>query len=334
MTTYDTNSGSLPNRSLARWAALIVVVLGLLVPTAAPAEADGRGHRNHRFPAVINLPNGFQPEGITIDRRGRDRGIAYFGSRVDGDIYAANLRTGKGKVISQGPGSPSIGLKTDHHGLLYVSGGPAGTARVVDVHSGEILATYQLATNPTTVPTFVNDVVLTRNYAWFTDSQRPVLYRVPRAHHGHPARESAVHTLPLTGDWVQQPGFNANGIAVTPDGRSLLVVQSPTGLLFKVHPRTGMATQVDLGGELLTNGDGLLVKGRTLYAVQNRLNQVAVVKLDRSGSSGRLLTTLRSPNFDIPTTIASYRKHLWLPNARFGLTAPDTTYTAVRVNRP
>ena len=48
-----------------------------------------------------------------------------------------------------------------------------------------------------------------------------------------------------------------------------------------------MATTVDLGGYPLTNGDGLLVKGRTLYVVRNRLNQVAVVKLNWRGTAGR-----------------------------------------------
>ena len=55
-------------------------------------------------------------------------------------------------------------------------------------------------------------------------------------------------TLPLTGDWVQQPGFNANGIAETPDHQALLVIQSATATLFRVDPATGEATTVDLGG--------------------------------------------------------------------------------------
>ncbi|HYI54062.1 MAG TPA: superoxide dismutase, partial [Microlunatus sp.] len=215
--------------------------------------------------------------------------------------------------MSQGPGTASVGLKTDNQGLLYVAGGPAGTARVVDVRKGRTIMSYQL----TTATSFVNDGVLTPRTAWFTDSQQAQLYAVPLARGGRPAPASAVRTLPLSGDWQQAAGFNANGIAVAPDGRSLLVVQSPTGFLFRVDPRTGVAARVDLGGPLLTNGDGLLVEGRTLYAVQNQLNRVAVIRLDRSGSSGRLLTTVTDPDFDVPTTIAAYGKSLWLPNARF-----------------
>ena len=41
-----------------------------------------------------------------------------------------------------------------------------------------------------------------------------------------PDSSDDIVTLPLTGDWVQQPGFNANGIAETPDHKALLVIQS------------------------------------------------------------------------------------------------------------
>ena len=67
------------------------------------------------------------------------------------------------------------------------------------------------------------------------------------------------------------------------------MVKSATGQLFRVNPRTGAATEVDLGGYALTNGDGLLVQGRTLYVVQNRLNQVAVIELNRRGTAATLV---------------------------------------------
>ncbi len=72
------------------------------------------------------------------------------------------------------------------------------------------------------------------------------------------------------------------------------MINSSNGLLYRVDD-DGVATPVDLGGYVITNGDGLLREGRTLYAVQNRLNQVAVFKLDKSGASGELRDTLTSP---------------------------------------
>ena len=127
-------------------------------------------------------------------------------------------------------------------------------------------------------------------------------------------------TLPLTGEWVQPAGgFGANGIEQTPDHRALLVINSTTGTLFRVNKHTGNATKVDLGGVPLTNGDGMLLHGRTLYVVQNQLNQIAVVKLNKRGTAGTVgPTRLTNPEFDVPTTVASYKGSLYLPNARFG----------------
>jgi sugar lactone lactonase YvrE len=283
----------------------LLVAAGVSAASAAPAGTGGG-----QVEDLIDLPDGFQPEGIAIDQRG----IAYFGSLTDGDIYAADLRTGSGAIISEGPGTPSVGLKVDRLGRLFVAGGPSGGIRVIDSTSGDVLATYQLSTDPA----FINDVVLTREGAWFTNSQAAELYLVPIGPSGELPGADEIVTLDLTGEWTQQAGFNANGIAETTDKKALLVIQSATGTLFRVDPATGEATAVDLGGVSLQFGDGLLVVGRTLYVVQNRLNQVAVIRLDSSGISGTLVDTLTSEDFDVPTTVAAYGSDLFLPNARFG----------------
>ena len=302
--------------------ALIGAVTSLGLTALAPAAAAPDMTTSEPFPDRIELPNGFLPEGIAIGAGP----FAWFGSRADGDIFQANLVTGEGEVISQGPGTPSVGLKADLRGRLFVAGGTAGDGRVVSVRTGEILASYQF----TTGPSFVNDVVITEDAAWFTDSMRAELYRLPLGPDGSLPDEA--EAVPLSGDWQQTPGFNANGIAQTPDRRALLVVQSSTGLLFRVDPSSGEATQVDLGGTLLTAGDGLLVVGRTLYAVQNQLNQVAEIRLDRAGTSGTLVATHTSPDFDIPTTVAAFGPWLYLPNARFNTPpTPDTPYWVTRI---
>jgi sugar lactone lactonase YvrE len=259
--------------------------------------------------------------------------FAFFGSRADGDIYRVNLVTGKGSVFSQGPGpgSPSVGMKIDLLGRLFVAGGTGGDARVVNAFNGDILRSYTFGN----APTFVNDVVLTPEAAWFTDSQQPFLYKVPFGRFGRLADQDDVVQLPLGGDYVHQPGFNLNGIARTPDGRALLAVQSPTGFLFRIDPETGTATRVDLGGALLVNGDGLLLSGRTLFVVQNRDNQVAVVRLDAAGTQGAVTQTLTDPRFDVPTTVAAFGNRLYLPNARFGVPSPETAaYNAVAIPKP
>jgi sugar lactone lactonase YvrE len=319
-----------------RW--LAVVALGaaataiLATPAAGAAPTAGTvvpsaNQHGDRFPTEFALPTGFLPEGIAIG----DRPTAYFGSRADGDIFRVNLATGAGEVISQGPGTPSVGMKLDQRGRLFVSGGPAGDGRVVDVRSGAILASYQFAA----APTFINDVVLTPAGAYFTDSNNAALYHVPVGKRGHLPAQSGVVTIPLGGEWVQNPGFNANGIARTPDGRALIVVNSGTGTLFRVDPANGVATAIDLGGETVVNGDGLLLDGRTLYVVQNQLNAVAVIRLNHRGTVGTVTQRLTDARFDVPTTIARFGDRLYLPNARFGVASPETaTYNAVAIPRP
>ena len=298
--------------------AATVTVAAMLAPssTAAPPAKP--------FPATIDLPDGFAPEGIAIGKGPN----AWFGSLADGDIYRANLRSGRGGVISEGPGTPSVGLKVDRRGRLFVAGGPAGNGRVVSVRSGAVLASYQFTTDPS----FVNDVVLTRSAAWFTDSFNPQLYAVPLSRSGRLADPADIITLPLGGEWEQGTGFGANGITTTPDREALLVVHSTAGLLYRVDPTTGDAAVVDLGGAHLTAGDGMLLVGKTLYVVQNQLNQVAVVSLNRAGTQGRLVRTITSGDFDVPTTVARFGRWLYLPNARFNTPpTPETPYWVTRV---
>jgi sugar lactone lactonase YvrE len=303
--------------ALRRSARVLLTALLATLLTAPAAQA-------RPLPDRIPLPDGFQPEGIAISGH-----HAYFGSRATGAIYTADLRTGKGRVLSRAVGSPSLGMKVDGRGRLFVAGGTGGDGRVIDTRTGKVLRTYQFTDAR---PTFVNDVVLTPRAAFFTDSSNAELYRVPLGR--TLARQRQVRGVSLTGAWRQTPDLNANGIARTPDGRALLVVQSSTGFLFRVDPATGFARRVRLGGTLLTNGDGLLVHDRTLYAVQNQLDKVAVVHLDATGTRGRLVDTITSSHFDVPTTIARSGRSLYLPNARFS-TPPTrtTTYSAFRVTR-
>jgi sugar lactone lactonase YvrE len=307
-------------RTFLTAAAAVPAALATSSAFAGTAAAD----HGRAFPTEFPLPNGFLPEGIAIG----PGPFAYFGSRADGRIYRASLATGTGRVVSEGPGTPSVGLKTDDR-RIYVSGGPAGNARIIDLRSGRILASYQFAS----APTFINDVVLTPRVAWFTDSQKPAIYGLPRERHGVPDQDDVI-TLPLSGDYEHVAGFNANGIVRTPDGRALLIVQSATGRLYRVDPRTGAARLVDLGGELLTNGDGLLLHERTLFVVQNQLNRVAVFRLDRTGTSGRFVEHLTDPRFDIPTTVAMFGNRLYLPNARFTTPpTPETPYNVIAIRR-
>jgi len=277
---------------------------------------------------VISLPNGFRPEGIAGDGES-----IFVGSIPTGAVFRADIATGEGAVLVPArEGRAAIGLKVDDLSRIFVAGGPTGKGFVYDAITGEDMAEYTLTT---AAETFVNDVVVTENAAWFTDSRNPVLYRVELATDGSLGGQDAVSELKLTGDFKFQADVNnMNGIAWT--GERLICVQSATGLLFSVDPETGVTTQIDLAGENVERGDGLLLEDKTLFVVQNRLNQVAVIDMSEDFLSGKVRTRIPNPQFDVPTTIAAAGESLYLPNARFNVEAPsaDTTYTVVRIDRP
>lgn len=305
----------------ARWVFTVTCMIVTLVtlPVANAAPAGGR-----LFPATLLLPDGFQPEGIAI----APDGDFYVGSIPTGAIYKGSVIDGLGSILVDGVGGRSaIGLAL-RKGKLFVAGGSTGQAYVYDASNGAEIAVLQL----TNAPAFVNDVIVTRDAAWFTDSFNPVLYRVAV---GRSGPTGAVATLPLTGDIQYQAGFNANGIEATSDGRTLIIVQSNTGKLFRVDARTGVAREIDLGGTSVANGDGILRFGPLLYVVRNRDNLLVTIRLANRLASGRVVAETNDPRFDVPTTVARFGPLLYLVNARFGTPpAPETTYTVERIFVP
>ena len=288
--------------------------LVLALPLAA-SSAD-------RFPGKIDLPNGWQPEGIAIGKGTN----AYVGSIPTVRIWRANLRTGRGSVLVPDRGRQATGVDVDQRNRLFVAGGPTGGGFVYNARNGGDIAQYSFATSGS----FVNDVVVTKRAAWFTDSFLQVVYKVPIGHNG---RLGAAVAVPLTGDIVYEANFNANGIDATPNGRTLVIVQSNTGKLFKVN-RQGVTNEIELQGGPVTAGDGILLDGRTLYVVRNQLNQIAVVRLSHNLSSGRVVRTITHPDFDVPTTIDEHGRHLDAVHARFS-TPPgeDVPYWVTRVRK-
>jgi sugar lactone lactonase YvrE len=296
---------------------LLLLAAGLAI--AAPAALA------KSFPETLPLPNGWLPEGIAIKGN-----TFYAGSRANGAIYRGDLRTGKGSVFIQGQaGRVATGLKVAYN-LLFVSGAGTGKAWVYDLKTGAQVREYQLATGAGA--TFVNDVVVTNDAAYFTDSNRPVIYKVSLGKKHEPAATAAA--ISLTGDYQHLAGFNLNGIDATPNGKTLVAVQSQTGKLFTINPATGATKLIDTGGVTVVNGDGILLQGKTLYVVQNQNNKIAVIRLSPDLSHGTVQRYITDSDFDVPTTIARKGNWLYAVNARFTTPpTPSTTYTVVQVRR-
>ena len=300
---------------------VILLLSALLLLGASAALAQGT------FPKKIALPNAFAPEGIEVG----NGNTVYVGSVGTGAVWVGNLRTGSGRILVAG--APNVraaaGIEFDR-GRLWVSGARFGNAQVYNARTGDLIRELQLATG--TGATFINDAVATKKAVYFTDSQRPVIYKVGLSGSGHPG---AVMTIQLSGDYQHVVGqFNLNGIVATADGKTLIAVQSFSRKLLTIDPTTGAAKLIDLGGYDLSNGDGLLLRGRTLYVVQNRDNKVAVFELSRDLTKATFLRAITDPgNLDVPTTIDRSGSRLYVVNARFGTTTPtDQAYHIVRIS--
>lgn len=303
-----------------RLIAALLLLLGLLAP---PAVA--RGHNRHDpFPERIALPDGFEPEGITTGRGT----TVYVGSLAGTGIWRGDVRTGGGTVIG-GEGNTAVGLDYDaRRDLLWVAGGPTGEVNVYDASTGALFKSYAVDAG------FLNDVVVTRDAVYVTDSFMPQLVVIPLQPGGSLPDPDDVATLPLTGDITYVPEqFNVNGIVAR--AGYLVLVQSNTGELFRVDPDTGNAVEIDLGDPPpLTFGDGLELVGSTLYVVRNQLNEVAVVRLTRHLARGDVVATLKEDGFDVPTTITRAAGRLWAVNARFESAPPgDDRFWITRVDR-
>jgi hypothetical protein len=289
---------------------ILTLAITVTVATAPALAAD-------QFPARIDLPPGWMPEGITA---GAGTTI-YVGSIAGGGVWAGDVRTGSGDGLVAPWGGAAIGVDYEEDAnRLWVAGGPTGTVRVYDAADGTLLRQYTFS------PTgFLNDLVVTGDAVYVTDSFNAWLDVIPLGANGALPDTTDVTTLPLTGIDFEADQFNANGIVAARGW--LIVVDSFTGGLFRVDPATGAATEIDTGSASVANGDGLELLGSTLYVVRNFNQLVAVFRLGPGLGWVSLIDTLTAVDapagLSVPTTAAVQAGRLWVVNARFGITTTE-----------
>lgn len=316
-----------------RTAVGFLALLALLLPAAVPAAASppsGDG--------VILLEGATATEGIAAG----EGTTFYAGDRLNGDIYRGDIRENTAGLFIDAPdGRVAIGMKADvKHDLLFVAGGGTGDAYVYSTETGETAGVFNLTDQESP---FINDVTLTRDGAWFTNSRAAELYFLPVDKDG---KLGKVERLPLTGPaalpWT---GNGPNGIAAVNGGKTLILAHSAFGALFTVNldddrddgdnhddgedAERGATARIE--GVDVPNVDGILVQGRQLWAVQNRLNKIARIKLSGDLSSGTVRDEITSPDFNVPTTIAKFGNTLAAVNAKFGQQPQPTEFEVVLV---
>ncbi|MBA2770085.1 MAG: hypothetical protein H0U35_13350 [Sporichthyaceae bacterium] len=269
------------------------------------------------FPDSVPLPVDFAPEGVALGTGS----TFYVGSLTTGDIYRGDLRTGTGAVfIDAAPGRVAVGLKADEaHHLLFVAGGATGAAYVYDTRSGGPVARYQFAAAGGGA--LVNDVVVTGDGAYFTDSFAPVLYRIPIAADGTLGHGSTI-TLSGPAAAIDPTAPNLNGIDATPDGSTLIVNHTTLGALFTVDPATGASRAIDVDGLVPGTPDGLLFAGDDVWVVEGFANTLVRVTLTPDLSRGTITSVITSPLFRVPTTVAKFGDRLAVVNGRFDVGFP------------
>ena len=290
-----------------RTAIAFIALMALLVPTLPATAVPPSG--------AIVLDGATSAEGIAAGR-----GTTFYAGELEtGDIFQGNIRTGTAMEVIDAPddGRLAAGMKFDAGtSLLFVAGGPTGEAYVYDMSSLEPLPAITLTTME---GSFINDVALTPDGAWFTNSAAAQLYFVPVSDAGE---LGDVVTLGLSGPAADTGDqFNLNGIASAKGGRVLFVAHSGNGEIYTVNPETGASAVVE--GVSVPNVDGILVHGQRLWAVQNFSNQISRVDLSNNFASGVIEDVITNDDlvgdnfFQIPTTAALFGNVLAVVNAKF-----------------
>ena len=294
---------------LAVSVAMIVALLALVVFATTRAKADSK-------PDLYKLPRSARyPEGITANN---ESGTFYVSSAADGSIYRGNVSNQQAKLFLRGGEdrrTHTTGLKLDD-GRLYVAGAQTGKVFVYNASRGDLIRRFRAQGAG-----FLNDLAINPHTgdAYITDSFVPTLWRISggKLRPWLDLSDTPIHYTPNE--------FNLNGIVATPDGRYLLTVQSNTGKLYRINTQTKQVRSVGLGDARLRQGDGLVLRGDTLYVVRNQ-GFVTKVSLNEEFTSGQVkgktLVPSPEPKKDFPTTAALVRGRLLVVNSQFAEEGP------------
>jgi Cu-Zn family superoxide dismutase len=284
--------------------------------TAAPAHATSRD---------FDLPEaGVFLEGIGVD----DHADLVYVSAVNrsGTIYRG--RVGSGRLdVWQGPtpGDDGRGIDVDDRGRVYVAGGPSAEVRVFS-RSGRLLA--ELPTGET--GSFLNDIwVAGDGSAYVTDSTLPRIWRVRHTRAGWKIElwRDVSDTISYTPSLAD---FDLGGIVATPDGRTLLTTQGTTGQLWRIDLRSRRISEVAVDGPALVTADGIVLRGRSLYVVQNFARQITELRLRDDWRTARTKEVVATPADRTFTTAKLVGGRLLLVDSKFGF-SPEQAVAEDRV---
>lgn len=259
------------------------------------------------------------PEGIAVQR---STGDFFVGSTADGAILRGNVREERAEPFLPGgvDGRTSVtGMKVDGRGRLWVAGRFTGLAFVYDVRTKRLIKRLQAppvepSFSPRGEPSIINDVTVTDGAAYFTDSFRPVVYRVSTEGDEVGDMEAWLDLRGTAATYAR--GFNLNGVAASRDGRHLVTVHTDRGELFRIDTRTREVRRIDLGGVTIRTADGLLLDGRALLIVREEPGEVVPVRLSSDLLRGEVGAAFGRSQLGFPTTLAEHDGRLLVVNSQ------------------
>ena len=323
----------------------LVIATLALAAFALPTEAVHA--RGKAFAKTVPALTGAPPEGFAIGK-----GSTAYNSSIDGSIYKVDLRSGKGEILVEAEPSfvlpfslfdgdcYKLGMRVDpRSNYLFVAGCQVGNAMVFDADTGEKIADYELAP----FGTVINDLAITRDAVYFTDFSGltgPLLYRLPLSGNGRLPESTAILPIALTGDFAtddqlgqdpaEDPGYKANGIVATPNGKTLIVGNSNNAQIYRVDPATGQSDRIVVDPPLVGFLDGIVLHNRTLYILTpfgdgSGPDWIQVVELDKEMLSGKRVGVITDPDMDGVASGAMFGGSLYVNNARYMIFPEDDT---------
>jgi sugar lactone lactonase YvrE len=177
-----------------------------------------------------------------------------------------------------------------------------------------------------------NDLTITKDAVYFTDSYLPLIYRLPLAKNGGiPDNSDDITEILLPDEFILDPDNDpccgANGIVSTPNGKTLIIGHSNLTALYRVDPATGDVEEIlldpPLRGDTPDNSfiDGLVLHNRTLYVLNPHFDgtpdEIQVVELDKDMRTGGLVGIITDPDLDGVASGALFGKSLYINGARY-----------------
>ncbi|MEM8858405.1 MAG: hypothetical protein AAGD96_08795 [Chloroflexota bacterium] len=267
------------------------------------------------------------PEGVSYDPL---TGNFYVSATGDGTLFVGNVNGSDEMTVFSEAGvdgrTTAVGMKIDGEGRLWVAGGATGQIFVYDTADGLLVASF-------TAPGagFINDMAITDDGVYFTDSWNPILWRVTDL-----AQEEAEPWLDFTGTAINYvDGLNLNGIVATEDGSTLIVVHSEEGELYRIDVASKAVSWIDTGTIPLTFGDGMVLIENTIYVLRNAFWELVEIQLSEDYTFGTGGEATYSEFFIYPTTLAFTGNTFLVVNSQFnneGL--PSLPFTLAQIPAP